>query len=90
METHHNQGMTDGARSRVESSQKVKAKKKVVALQLTDKEALALKHLGGNKALKALLCPPGICVACRDQRALEQTFLGAYCRTCSEQFVDQA
>lgn len=83
LETHHNQGMTPGAEARLNVPGRGLGKKKIVALQLDEKEQLALDYLGGIKALKELLCPVGLCIRCRENPACEETAIGAYCTPCA-------
>lgn len=93
METHHNQTLTTGARGfrgadheetsrQTETSEKQSpSRKKVVALQLDDREYAAYKHLGAD-GLKALLCPDHICISCRTNAPLKDSPWSAYCGQC--------
>ena len=81
-ETHHNQGLTSGAARRTGSS--VRSTKKMVALQLNDKEHAAFKYLGGVEGLKALLCPEGLCIHCRQNAPFEGSWLESLCPSCEE------
>lgn len=83
LETHHNQAMTPGAQARVKTEAGKPQRKKVIALQLNEKEQLALAYLGGIKGLKSLLCQDGICIVCREAPAKLGTYLDAFCTDCS-------
>lgn len=85
LETHHNQRLTDGARNRGGSSPGDGSRRKVVVLNLNELEEKALEYLGGVPALKALLCPSGVCIKCRKRAAKGAgTLSKAYCEGCSE------
>ncbi len=80
-ETHHNQGLTVGAAGRSGPCQK--ATKKIVALQLNEKEYAALRYLGGVDGLKALLCPVGLCINCRKKPSFTGSSLDSLCEACN-------
>ena len=88
METHHNQKITRDAAEKVPGSKGRSSQKKIIALKLEPREALALKHLGGIQGLKALLCPEGLCIYCRRRDASPESPEGAYCSSCQKRIVE--
>lgn len=87
-ETHHNQALTGGAAARLKSGT-AKPTRKVVALQLNQRERAALQYLGGVDGLKALLCPAGLCIHCREAPSIEGTWQDSFCQKCADQIGDQ-
>lgn len=76
-----NQGMTRGAAKRQQEGTG-KLKKKVVAIQLDEREQAALKWLGGVEAFKKLLAPTDLCLKCRSAASKEGTWQNSLCETC--------
>ena len=60
-----NQKQTVGMSERKGQAVKPVDPLKVLVLKLNSREQKALQYLGGGDALKQLLCPEGICLACR-------------------------
>lgn len=79
----HNQTLTEGAKLRAGERPAQETRRHVVALRLDACQHAALRHLGGPEALKALLCPPGLCIACREAPSRPGTRYDAYCARCA-------
>jgi hypothetical protein len=76
-----NQEITKGAAARTNHS-KAGARRKVVALQLDEREHAALKYLGGVTGLKKLLCPDKLCIRCRQKAPATGTRFDSLCTDC--------
>ena len=81
-ETFHNQRLTNSAVGRLDPVRSDKPKRKLIALQLDEKEQAALAYLGGVSGLKRLLCPEGLCIKCRVRSSMHGDHLNDLCQTC--------
>ncbi len=80
----HNQTVTEAARRTQKPSGKAKGGKKVVALQLNEREQAAFHFLGGADGLKALLCPEDLCIRCRQQKPIPGSMFDSLCEGCDK------
>ncbi len=81
-ETHHNQSLTAGALSKRGSAPSKPPGRRVVAIQLDERQYAAYQRIGGSAGLKELLCPPGLCIECRREPSSVGTYLDSLCRAC--------
>ena len=84
----HNQTLTQDARQRQSKQQPKKKARKVVALQLDEIEHAAFRYLGGVDALKAIICPPDLCIRCRKADREAGTWLDCLCAACNGEHED--
>lgn len=82
-----NQTMTKGAAER-QAQTPARPKKKVVALQLDERQQFALKHIGGVEGLKRLLCPDEVCLVCRKEPPSGGTRFDSLCTACEKARMD--
>ncbi|MDJ0840855.1 MAG: hypothetical protein QNK37_30365 [Acidobacteriota bacterium] len=80
----HNQTLTESARRLKADAGSVKKTRKVVALQLDEVEQAAFRYLGGVDGLKALICPPGLCIRCRKASRRPGSWLDCLCKSCND------
>lgn len=84
-ETHHNQPLTGGAEAKQRKERQGKPGKRVVAVQLDERQYAAFQFLGGVAGLKSLLCPEGLCIRCRLGSSLPGSYLDSLCAACQKQ-----
>lgn len=77
-----NQALTEAAAARQVRASK-EGRKRALVLQLDEREQLALDLMGGAKALRELLAPADLCLACRTAPPLPSSPLSAFCAECA-------
>jgi len=80
----HNQTVTAAGLRAQKPSGTAKNSKKVVALQLDEREQAAFKFLGGVEGLKTLLCPKDRCIRCRKNKPQRGSRFDSLCEKCDK------